>query len=90
MHLSAYIDMEKGNGAAVVMAALFLCLRDRESGLSAEKAQISACQIRAKILSPNGYVLFTVHIYAAVAAEVILIIVCVILNRIVDQDYKTL
>lgn len=46
MHLSAYIDMEKGNGAAVVMAALFLCPQDRKSGLPAEKEQISACQIR--------------------------------------------
>lgn len=27
---------------------------------------------------------------AAAAAEVILIIVCVVLSRIVDQDYKTL
>ena len=51
---------------------------------------IAVVLIGAKVLSPNGYVLFTVHIYAAVAAEVILIIVCVILNRIVDQDYKTL
>lgn len=51
---------------------------------------VAVVLIGAKVLSPNGYVLFTVHIYAAVAAEVILIIVCVILNRIVDQDYKTL
>lgn len=41
-------------------------------------------------LTKFGYVLFSIPLYIVVAVEIILIIVCVALNRVVDQDYKTL
>ena len=41
-------------------------------------------------LTNFGYVLFSIPLYIVAAVEIILIIVCVALNRVVDQDYKTL
>lgn len=46
--------------------------------------------LAGKVLTKFGYVLFPAPVYIVAAAEVILIIVCVVLSRIVDQDYKTL
>lgn len=41
-------------------------------------------------LTKFGYVLFCAPVSIVVAAEIILIILCAVLSRIVDQDYKTL
>lgn len=46
--------------------------------------------LAGKVLTKFGYVLFHAPLYIVAAAEIILIIVCVVLNRVVDQDYKTL
>lgn len=51
---------------------------------------IAVALVGAKLLSQFEYELFTVHIYTVMAVEVILIVLCVILNRVVDQDYRVL
>lgn len=46
--------------------------------------------LAGKALTKFGDVLFYAPLYIVVAAEIVLIIACVALNRVVDQDYKTL